>query len=173
MKNVFVISDLHLSHAACIFKFKKPDGTPLRDFKSVEEMDELIIHNWNRVVKPGDRVYNLGDITMKRQFLHLLNRLNGNQVLIKGNHDIFKLDEYYDYFDDIRATHKMKNLVFSHYPIHPESLGNNINVHGHTHWNLVTLPNGKPDERYVNVCVERIGYTPIPLEELQKGFKNV
>jgi hypothetical protein len=40
MANIFVISDTHFGHSG-IITFKKEDGSPLRNFESVEEMDEL------------------------------------------------------------------------------------------------------------------------------------
>ena len=49
MANLFLISDTHFSHAACL-KFTLSDGvTPLRAFKSVEEMDETMVERWNKV----------------------------------------------------------------------------------------------------------------------------
>lgn len=64
----------------------------MRPFTSTEEMDETMVDNWNRVVRPQDKVYHLGDIAMSKRPLHaIMPRLNGEKVLIKGNHDIEKL----------------------------------------------------------------------------------
>jgi calcineurin-like phosphoesterase family protein len=40
---------------------------PIPGFESVEQHDELIIGNWNRLVHKHDTVWILGDITMKKQ----------------------------------------------------------------------------------------------------------
>ena len=58
------------------------------------EMDEEMIKRWNETVRPNDKVYHLGDVVINRKALTTLSRLNGDKVLIRGNHDIFKLEEY-------------------------------------------------------------------------------
>ena len=61
--NVWVISDTHFGHKN-ILSFKDKDtGDAIRGkvFSSIDEMDETLIDNWNRVVKPGDKIYHLGD----------------------------------------------------------------------------------------------------------------
>ncbi|MGA1873758.1 MAG: hypothetical protein ACMUHY_08805, partial [Thermoplasmatota archaeon] len=45
-----------------------------------------------------------------------------DKVLIKGNHDIFKLTDYTKYFRDIRGYHVMNGLILSHIPISKDSL---------------------------------------------------
>jgi calcineurin-like phosphoesterase family protein len=109
-------------------------------------------------------------------------------VLIRGNHDIFRDDEYREYFRELRAYHVMNGMILSHIPIHPESLGRfGVNIHGHLHANRVMMePVGKYgipviDPRYHCVCVEQTDYTPILFEDVIKrieaeggvvGFKN-
>ena len=136
MPTTFIVSDTHFSHSN-ILTFLNPDGSRLRSFDSVEEMDELMIENWNKVVKPNDRVYHLGDVCFK--FAHLqaiIPRLNGykNAVLIKGNHDELKPHQYLQYFKDIRACSIIDKFILTHIPIHPDSLGRcKANIHGHLH----------------------------------------
>jgi calcineurin-like phosphoesterase family protein len=78
----FFTSDTHFGHRNVI----KYDNRP---FVSVEEHDNTIIDNWNRVVGKKDEVYHLGDFTMggKAKALYYLGRLNGKIHLIRGNHD--------------------------------------------------------------------------------------
>ena len=86
-KDYWAISDYHFGHQN-ILTFKMADGiTPLRDFKTIQDHDETIIQNHNKLVKDGDRVYNLGDVGFTNQALKLMSRLNGHHKLIKGNHD--------------------------------------------------------------------------------------
>lgn len=78
---------------------------------------EILIQNWNETVLPGDRVYANGDFCINRKFINILEILNGKKVLIKGNHDNFKMSEYKPYFDDIRACMVEEDIIISHIPI--------------------------------------------------------
>lgn len=170
MSNIFIISDTHFGHANCL-NFKRPDGSPLRPFKDVTEMDETMIANWNNTVKPSDKVYHLGDVAFRNAtfFDSVLTRLNGEKVLIKGNHDQLKMSVYARHFKDVRAYHHLDKYVLSHVPIHPYSLDRwHGNIHGHLHANMV--PN---DRRYFNVSVEHIEYTPIAFETIRCYYKEV
>lgn len=164
MSRTWVAADHHFGQAN-IINFKRDDGTPLRPFNSIEEHDEEIIARHNSVVKPEDRVYLLGDLCMHRRNIHTVGRLNGRLVLVKGNHDIFKIEDYLKYVDDIRAyvVQKDKNgnkVIMSHIPVHPESLGRfGTNIHGHLHYNKID------DERYKCVSLEHTDYRPIQIHE--------
>jgi calcineurin-like phosphoesterase family protein len=194
MANTFLISDTHFSHAN-ILTFKKEDGSPLRPFASVEEMDEEMIKRWNETVKPNDKVYHLGDVVINRKALSTLRRLNGDKVLIRGNHDIFRDDEYRQHFRELRAYHVMNGMILSHIPVHADSLGRfGVNIHGHLHANRVMRAQGvdtqtgevlysdKIDPRYHCVCVEQTpDFAPILFEDVlarireeggEVGFRN-
>ena len=166
-------SDHHFGHRN-IINFKDNEGNPLRPFDTWEEMDETLVNNHNKVVGQKDRVYFLGDVAMNRSQIRTVGRLNGRKVLIRGNHDIFKLKDYTDYFDDIRAYKIYPNhgIICSHIPVHPNQISNRFgyNVHGHLHCNFVTEKEGwkTKDKRYLNVCVEQTNYTPITFEEVLK-----
>jgi calcineurin-like phosphoesterase family protein len=181
MPSVFLVSDTHFSHLG-VCRFLRSDGiTKLRPWDSAEEMDEEMVRRWNDRVRPNDKVYHLGDVVMKRKDLSIMSRLNGDKVLIRGNHDIYKMSDYAEYFRDIRGYHVMNGLILSHIPIHEESLGRfGTNVHGHTHANRV-MKDGAIDVRYHCVCVEQIDYTPILFEHVLErieaegghvGFRN-
>lgn len=172
MHNKFFIADTHFGHSNCL-TFKRKDGSPLRPFTSVEEMDESMVDNWNRVVRTVDTVYVLGDVVIHRKAMPILGRLNGHKRLIMGNHDIFPNEEYLKYFEKLAAYRVFndtpKKFICSHVPIHEESLSRwAANVHGHLHSNVVLSSPHHPDPRYVCVSVEHTNYTPIELEELLK-----
>jgi len=181
MPAVFLISDTHFGHEKTCTTFKRADGSPLRPFKNAEEMDEEMVERWNDRVRPGDKVYHLGDVVINRKSLNVLRRLNGDKVLIKGNHDIFKLNDYTEHFRDIRGYHVMNGMILSHVPVHPNQLYRfGCNIHGHLHANRVML-NDNIDPSYYNVSVECIDFAPILFEDLKKkiteqggiiGFKN-
>lgn len=57
-----------------------------------------MVEQWNKLVKPKDRIYVLGDVAIKRSGLKILEQLNGRKVLVKGNHDC--LDELTEILTD-------------------------------------------------------------------------
>ena len=175
MANIFLCSDHHFFHSN-ILTFKNNDGTALRVFDDVNHMNEYMVMQHNRVVMPNDKVYFLGDITMARNAkgLEILGRMNGEKILIKGNHDLASATAYLQYFKDIRGTHQLDGFIMSHIPIHPESLSRwKCNVHGHLHSNRVLLSNGHIDERYQSVCMEQLDdYTPISLEQMKSKMRK-
>lgn len=168
MSNLFVISDTHFGHEKCITQFKRPDGSPLRDFANVEEMDQVMIDRWNAIVKPTDKVYHLGDVAISRRFLSRVFALNGKKKLLLGNHDIFKIREYLDLFYDIASYKVWDRVLFSHIPLHEGTLEHRFsaNVHGHIHANVLD------DPRYINVSVEVIDYTPVSVEAIRDTLKH-
>lgn len=179
MPGVFLVSDTHFGHEKTCTVFKREDGSPLRPFNSAEEMDEYMIKVWNERVKPNDKVYHLGDVVINRKFLNVLGRLNGDKILIRGNHDIFKLEDYTTYFRDVRGYHVMNGLILSHVPVHHDSLARfGANIHGHLHANRVRKARGvdavtgnilygnEIDPRYHCVCVEQTDFAPILFEDV-------
>lgn len=194
MPAVWLVSDTHFGHEKTCTVFKREDGSPLRPFSCAEEMDEYMVKAWNERVRPNDKVYHLGDVVINRKCLSTLSRLNGDKVLIRGNHDIFKLEDYAEYFRDIRGYHVMNGLILSHVPVHADSLARfGANIHGHLHANRVKKARGVDaktgeilysndiDPRYHNVSVEQIDFAPILFEDACKkivqeggtvGFRN-
>ena len=57
---------------------------------SYDEMEEVLVNNWNNVVTNEDHVYHLGDFCWGKtdEWIRILKRLNGNIHIIKGNHDL-------------------------------------------------------------------------------------
>jgi calcineurin-like phosphoesterase family protein len=178
MPSVFLVSDTHFSHAG-VCRFMCNDGvTKLRPWDNPEDMDEAMVKAWNETVGPKDKVYHLGDVVINRKALSIMKRLNGDKVLIRGNHDIFRDEEYRKYFRELRAYHVMNGMILSHIPIHTESLGRfGVNIHGHTHANRVMKRDFFSDElmidtRYHCVCVEQTDFRPILFEDVIKRIKE-
>lgn len=194
MPSVFLVSDTHFGHAG-VCRFTRNDGvTKLRPWTDPAEMDEFMVAAWNERVGPNDKVYHLGDVVINRKALKTMARLNGDKVLIRGNHDIFPDVEYREYFRELRAYHVMNGMILSHIPVHPESLGRfGVNIHGHLHANRVKKIRGvntrtgellysdENDVRYHCVCVEQTDFAPILFEDVIKrieaeggeiGFRN-
>lgn len=176
----FFTADTHWGHTKSL-TFLTPSGDRLRPFDSVEEMDELMISNWNQVVNKKDTVYHLGDVAIPRASLKVLDRLNGRKILIRGNHDRYALKDYAQYFEDIRGANYhqpgstfLGGLIMTHIPVHPDNLQGHYrgNVHGHLHCHQV-MEDGEPDRRYFNACVERNNFTPVAFDTVVDYFKQL
>jgi calcineurin-like phosphoesterase family protein len=169
--SAFVTSDLHLGHAKML-SFVNSDGTRMRPFSSIEEMHETMIERFNSVVRKKDRLYILGDVAIPRSGLNLLDRFNGSKVLVRGNHDIYKLQDYAKHFVDIRGAFYRDGVIFTHIPVHPGNFSGRYigNAHGHLHCHEVKQNDGAPDDRYFNCCVEKHSFNPVPLECIKDFF---
>jgi calcineurin-like phosphoesterase family protein len=195
MPATFLVSDTHFGHAG-VCRFTHPDdpAVKLRPWDNPDEMDEEMVRRWNERVRPTDKVYHLGDVVINRRALRTLHRLNGDKVLIRGNHDIFRDEEYRTYFRELRAYHVLNGAILSHIPVHEASLGRfGVNIHGHLHASRVkqavavddetgaVVYGYDPDVRYHCVCVEQTDFAPILLDDVYKriraeggeiGFRN-
>lgn len=169
MKDIWLISDTHFQHENIIKYCARP-------FKDSNDMDEYMIERWNHVVKPGDKVYHLGDVFFrdKEKFKKLWPRLNGKKRLIVGNHDDVKWLSNGGFFDKIMMWRWFGELLLSHVPVHPQTLSEGrggfphaVNVHGHTH------TQGSPDGPYYSVCAELIHYTPIHIDEVRHNTRGL
>jgi calcineurin-like phosphoesterase family protein len=179
MSRTWYWGDLHLGHKN-IVKFTGKDGERIRPFSSIEEHDETLIENNNKVVRPEDRVYLAGDIAINRKAIPLIKKMNGRKKLIKGNHDIFKLKDYLDAgIEDIVSyrVYPEHDLLVSHIPVHTNQLERRFrfNLHGHLHSNLVRSNSlmsqilgrfgvFRPDLRYINICPEQTEWKPVDFD---------
>jgi len=159
--DAWVISDTHFGHANIIKYADRP-------FRSVEEMDNALIKNWNSVVGKQDQVLFLGDFSFAGcdKTLEYRNALNGDILFLLGNHDRTRLSAWMDRVSSHRIDHPIiyrDFFILSHEPI--EWVSERIpilNIHGHEHektaYNL--------SNNHFNVSVEAIDYTPILLLEI-------
>lgn len=168
-------SDHHLFHEN-IYHFKMEDGTRVREeFAHATEGDAAMRERHNSVVKPSDHWTCLGDWTMLRSRAQIAmltayyKGWNGHGRLILGNHDHYNADQYRRMgFEKVRGCHRVANLILTHYPVHPHSIPKGcVNVHGHTH--------RYPEQPgpYISICVERINYTPVELDDLLARAKKL
>lgn len=169
-KHIWVTSDTHFNHANIIKYCNRP-------FSSVEEMNETIIANWNKVVSEDDAVYHLGDFALGDKSLvpDFLERLNGYKEFLMGNHDNSNimlemckqgLIENISWEDVIKVG--KKTIILNHFPFGslPDPATNRpiIQLHGHVHstpdkpWNYF-------DNQY-DVGVDNNNFTPVNLAEL-------
>lgn len=158
---IFVISDTHFGHEN-ILSFKNNDGSHVRNFSSVEEMDEHMVEQWNKVVEPSDIVYHLGDVYFGKGWKHL-DRLKGRKRLVLGNHDNPKNEHIQKTFQKIMVWRMFPeyNALLTHVPTHISSMyKTKYNLHGHVHRNSL------PEEEYVNCSVEVLDFTPTPIDSI-------
>ena len=112
------ISDIHFGHENCI----RLDSRP---FENMDDMTKKITEKWNSVVADDDTVYILGDFCWEKQnqWPKYLEPLNGNLVLIRGNHDPKRLGPpARQYFEEVHDYMEVKEpdgriVILSHYPI--------------------------------------------------------
>jgi calcineurin-like phosphoesterase family protein len=168
MKDVYLFGDLHANHRKMteVNEF----GNTYRPFRKVEEMNERLIENINRVVRPKDSLYLLGDVVFQKSISEpLLSRINGKKRLIVGNHDEITPNSYYSkYFSKILlwTIFEEFDFVATHIPIHHSCFrGMALNCHGHMHKDTI------PDIRYMNVSAERVNYEPVHIEVVAKFAK--
>lgn len=183
MRDKWLISDLHLGHTN-ILGFTIEDGRKLRPgFDTIDQMHQCIFDSWTKVVKPGDKVYVLGDIAFGKAGLLAmkeLGKLAGQKRAVLGNHDKFQPKHYAEVFKEIYGFRRLDRFWLSHAPVHPCTIGERAdgNIHGHMHAYEVEreivddigigeLVSYVPDTRYFNVACERVNYTPINLEEIR------
>jgi len=162
MRKIFVISDTHFGHEN-ILKFKDDDGGYIRGFSCVDEMNEVIVDNWNAVVRPQDIIYHLGDVFFSDGH-KVLNRLNGRKRLIAGNHDNLKSKHLQNNFQKVMESRQFREFkcILTHRPIIiPEDQRFIWNIHGHIHQNK------PPTKFHINVSVEAVNYMPVEIEQLE------
>ena len=112
------ISDVHFGHKNAIDFDERP-------FADVEEMDRIMIENWNYRVRKEDHVYIIGDLIYrsKNAASWYLRQLNGHLHLILGNHDgtWLKQEGATEYFEEIEKMQYIKdegNLIqMCHFPM--------------------------------------------------------
>lgn len=180
-KNIFVTSDTHFSHENIIKYCNRP-------FKNYEEMNEILIYNWNSVVSPNDLVFHLGDFQMLKDYEILykhLNRLNGDKILLLGNHDYMDINEYLSAgFIDVKQRWEgiinNNRFVMSHYQmmVWNWSHKGSINLYGHEHDRQQKIPNHEIykklniSEKKFNVCVDANNYKPVNINYIISQMNN-
>lgn len=137
MNKIFFTSDTHFGHDNVLRMDKRP-------FANVDEMQEQMIKKWNNKVSPGDIVYVLGDfIWNTRRASDIMKALNGQVILIQGNHDRVdsKMKKHLGGLKDSDFVHikledgRVKECILSHYfmPFYRNHYYGSIHLHGHSH----------------------------------------
>lgn len=159
-------SDTHFGHENIIRYCGRP-------FKSLKEMDETLVKNWNSRVKKEDTVYFLGDFCFKKSteapnanaFEYYREQLNGNIIFIGGNHDRQNRNKTILQSGLISLGGRQIYLV--HDPIHM-NFKYQIGFCGHVHekWQIKCV-NNTP---IVNVGVDVWKYYPVEINQINKAL---
>ena len=115
-EHTFFTSDTHFNHAN-IIKFCN------RPFKDVEQMNDVMITNWNNAISKDDTVFHLGDFCLggAAEWTKILDRLNGKIYLIMGNHDLKNIRQgFISRFEHVAMQMRIeigkKRIYLCHYP---------------------------------------------------------
>ena len=182
---IFFTSDTHFGHSKIIDYCKRP-------FSSIEEHDKALIQNWNSTVGQDDTVFHLGDFAYgNSQFIaNIIKQLNGNIILIKGNHDLRNMNPaLYNIFSDVvyqaRILIDKQTVYLNHFPFLCFDHGDinlykdnySIQLFGHVHSGPLT---SSKDVSRLNILfptqydvgVDNNNYTPISWTDVKNKIKQ-
>lgn len=180
---IFFCSDLHFFHHNVMDFCYRP-------FTSIEEMNQKLIENWNSVVGKDDVVFCLGDFCFgdTEKWKSVLEQLNGNIYLAKGNHDDDMPAGIREYFKDIQYQYQIKienqRIILNHYPLLCYA-GSYKEVQNNPTWNLFGHVHSGPlsigrDKSRLSVCfpeqydvgVDNNNYFPISFHQVMEKIKQ-
>lgn len=182
---IFFTSDTHFGHSKIIDYCKRP-------FSSIEEHDKTLIQNWNNVVGQDDTVFHLGDFAYgNSQFIsNIIKQLNGNIILIKGNHDLRNMNPtLYNIFSDVvyqaRILIDKQTVYLNHFPFLCFEHGDinlykdnySVQLFGHVHSGPLT---SSEDVNRLNILfptqydvgVDNNNFTPISWIDVKNKIKQ-
>lgn len=168
MSQVFFIADTHFGHPNIIQYEKRP-------FQSVQEMDTILIENWNKTVNKDDKIYMLGDFAFgnKEYIIDIISKLKGYKILILGNHDRSHSLSWWQSsgFNEVINYPVIYEewFILSHEPLYINNSMPYANIFGHVHAN--PLYQDYSSQSFC-VSVERINYKPIALDEIINLMKK-
>lgn len=162
---IFFTGDEHYDHFNAIKQNNRP-------FSTSDEMNHALITNHNEVVSDGDKVFHVGDFTLKRgnggnSFAkHIISQLNGEHVFVRGSHDYWAKKLNLPYM--IEMIHDGQFMVLCHYAgrTWPRSHYNTWNLHGHSHGKL------DPIGKQYDVGVDNNNLYPIEFVAVKEIMDN-
>ena len=175
----YFTADLHLNHKTIL---TAGSGRP---FKSLDEMQDTIIKNWNNKVSSKDDVYVLGDVfwNMKDyQIRQVMDKLNGHKHLIIGNHDRINPNAMANRWVEIVESkilemdstavilHHTPEMEWEHYYY------DSYHLYGHVHGTLnlaqYTMLRPHQNMNCWDVGVDNNNFEPISFEEIKNKIKE-
>ena len=170
--NIYLIADTHFNDPN-IISFEG------RGFKNIEEMNEMMISNWNSVISPSNtdsdtsntQVIVAGDFIIGGDNAKdIIQSLNGDISLIMGNHD----QNVEEYRSLIRNVYEYPIVVddfwiISHFPMYVSMQSPYANIFGHIHSNPAFK---SVSARSMCISSERLNYKPIALSQVKAAIHN-
>lgn len=156
---IFFTADTHFGHDAIRIHCERP-------WKTVEEMDEALIDNWNNTITRGATIFHLGDFAFKNHEYYL-KRLKGSKILIMGNHDSMN-QKCKSYFKEIHnlleRRFNRQEVTLCHYRMMTWNKSNygTWHLYGHSHSRMQ-----EGDSLCFDVGVDAWDYSPIPYELIE------
>lgn len=164
--NVWFTADTHFGHSNIIKYCNRP-------FNDEKEQDYKIIQRFNEVLRPGDRLYHLGDVAHSScNIKAILDQLNVNEIhLIWGNHDkpaLLKHKKIVSYSDIKAITIGNDRIVMFHYPMRSwNGRGHGAyQLYGHVHGQMPGIG------RSMDVGVDTNDFYPYPWEEIKTKLES-
>ena len=154
--SVWFTSDHHFNHLNIIQYCNRP-------FSSVEQMNEKMIEKWNKKIGPNDTVYVIGDFFLgdPNSGAKICSRLNGQKILVRGNHDKSKPQMLQSGFFEVHNSFCVTlsnglNILLRHKPVEKIDVAKFCaQIHGHVHSGQKML------EQKINVCVDLWDFEPV------------
>jgi calcineurin-like phosphoesterase family protein len=164
---VMFTADHHFGHENIIKYCKRP-------FKDANHMNEVMVTKWNEAVDEDQTVFHLGDFSFKGPsgtVPKLLARLNGNVILIQGNHDHKRSLQHFS------AVHDMaevlvgdQRIIMCHYGMRVwnHSFRGAWHLYGHSHG---TLPS-RQDRKELDIGVDCWRFKPVSFFEIEAVMQH-
>ena len=157
---IYFTADTHFGEERKIFSSRRP-------FDTTDEMDQTMIHNWNKIVSKDDIIFHLGDFGN----YEMVEKLNGRIYLILGNNErkdidsnkitLDKLKElFYNVIEDdiIYRNFNNLNIAMMHKPENYDK--SCFNLFGHIHGRQMIKPFG------IDVGVDCHHFRPISIDDI-------
>ena len=177
-ERLFFTADTHWGHRNIIKYCQRP-------FSCIEEMDDVLIANWNKVVGKDDIIFHLGDFAMggSAEWSRLLQKLNGKIYLILGNHDMRTIGAGFSRLEGVAMQMlinvKGQKIYLNHYPFlcYGGAYRNTWQLYGHVHTCPANRGLDVPRLKMLmpmqyDVGVDNNNYRPISFEQVKKIIRN-
>ena len=172
--NIWFTADCHFFHYNIIKYCNRP-------FNSMDEMNLVMIKNWNSRVKKEDTIFIVGDFIFTNSpggkpgegapinvptFMALL---NGNKIFIEGNHD--KNNHTNSHIQKLVLDYGGRKLNLVHNPDHAD-YRYDINLTGHVHekWEIKRYRDGELFTDCINVGMDVWNFMPVNWGELNSRY---
>ena len=177
-ERLFFTSDTHFGHRNIIKYCQRP-------FSCIEEMDDALIANWNRVVGKDDIIFHLGDFAMggSAEWSRLLQKLNGKIYLILGNHDLKTIGAGFWRLEGVAMQMlinvKGQIIYLNHYPFlcYGGAYRNTWQLYGHVHTGPANRGLDAPRLKMMlptqyDVGVDNNNYIPVSFEQVKRSIRK-